>query len=101
MPLEIILSYNIIISMICFYQIMIEYQYYAKDYPAPNTKLDDDQEVMNKCYVDALTKDEENIMLIVLITAFVYTFSPCFIVLPIHFCQKHCKKWKIFVIMEV
>ena len=45
----------------------------------------------SECYIDSLSKDEEWIMLIVLITAILYTFTPCIILLPCLYCRRNCK----------
>ena len=40
--------------------------------------------------MDALNNTEELMMFVLLITAFLYMFTPCVMILPIHFCKNKC-----------
>ena len=60
--------------------------------------VDDDVHV--SCYVDALSIEEEWIMNGMLITAFIFMFNPCCIMIPIQLCKYKCST-KIFARVQM
>eukprot|EP01084_Bolivina_argentea_P285811 490185_1 len=85
-----LLLYNIIISIMCFYQILIDYQYYQKyfifdPYYHDIVGLPTPEIHSAECYVNALNKTTETIIKYVLISAGIYFLIPCFVQ-----CFLHC-----------
>lgn len=100
------LLHNVIVSLIIFYQILINYQYHKPSdvkynpvmgLPTPPT-------TSGVCYVNALNNTTEIIIRVVLISACVYILSPCFIQICLHFadncfakCIKAWYNWIIYI----
>ena len=80
LPLEFMLSYNVFISMICFYQISIDYQFFQD-----SNYVNDDGK---RCYVDSLSVKDEDFMFGGLIFAFVYIITSIIIVFTLP-CIQH------------
>ena len=83
------LLYNIIVSILCFYQILINYQYHIMhvkfggatwNTPYPPIKE-------GECYVNALTYPTETLIKTIMIIATTYIFVPCFIEIILFWCK--------------
>ena len=87
------LLYNIIVSILCFYQILINYQYYKKYMKFPgatqNTPLPPDGRNYGECYINALDYPTETLIKTIMIIATTYIFVPCFVEIILFWCRNN------------
>ena len=91
LSLERLILFNVLISTLCFFQIIIDYQFHKKEYKDFNVdmiKQPNPTREHKYCYINSLNDIEKLIMQIVSITAFAFITVPCFKALIIHCCCK-------------